>query len=103
MNLQKKDNPEIKNYPGYYSAGNMEHGIDGPELINDEYFMSVYHFLQLHGINPRDYDTFKYGNRMKSICSKNTYCKYESQSFIIYKYPYSELVEHQNEIENFRR
>jgi len=52
---------KIMNYPSYFSAGEMEYGIDGPEVEGNNLYISIYHYLQYLGQNPRGYDTFKLG------------------------------------------
>lgn len=82
----------ILNYSYYFSAGEMEFGIDGPELINDKVYISIYHYLQYSKLKPAKYNTFSLGNYLTSKSSYYAECKYKSQSFSINKFDL-ELIE----------
>lgn len=86
---QTIENPEfqkIMNFPNYFSAGEIEYGIHGPEIENGKLYISVYHFLEFHLLNPRCYNTFSIGNEFSKLTSNYKTCKYKSQNFTIGKY-----------------
>lgn len=103
MVLVEEKIKEILNYSRYYSAGEMDYGIDGPELENGVVYISVYHYLQFTGRSPRDYDSFDMGLAFTSITNDYKKCKYARQNFEIGKYSF-ELFEERNElVEQYKR
>lgn len=83
---------EILDYPYFFSAGEMEFGIDGPELIDQRLYISIYHYLQYAKLTPSKYNTLALGNYLTRKSSHYTECKYMSQSFTINKFDV-ELIE----------
>ncbi len=91
---QTIENPEfqkIMDFPNYYSAGEIEYGIHGPEIENGKLYISVYHFLEFHLLNPRNYNTFSIGNEFSKLSNDYKTCKYKSQNFTIGKYDWELL------------
>lgn len=82
----------IMNFSGYFSAGAIEYGTDGPEEENGEIYLSTYHYLQFKGENPRNYDSFKTGAALIKKAREIKKCKYKSQNFEIKKFSF-ELLE----------
>lgn len=99
MALKESKIQQILNYGRYYSAGQMDYGVDGPELINGTVYISVYHFLEFMGEKPWEYDTFKMGQAFYGISRDFKKCKYLSQDFEIGKYDF-EFLEERNELVN---
>ena len=93
----------ILNYNRYFSAGDMEYGIDGPELVDGKIYISVYHYLEFMGKNPRNYDTFKMGAAFSGMTNDIKKCKYLKQNFEIKKYSFELIEENKNLVENFAR
>ena len=94
---------DILNYGGYYSAGDIEYGIHGPDLVDGTIYISVYHFLQFSGKDPRNYDTFKMGKEFTGITSDYKKCKYVRQNFEIGKYSFELLEKNMKLVEQFKK
>ncbi len=94
---------KIINYSDYYSAGTMEYGVDGPEVDDDKLYISIYHYLEYLGKNPRNFDTFGLGNYLTGRSSKYKSCKYESQPFSINKFDLDILKREEGQFNKFEK
>jgi hypothetical protein len=94
---------KVMSYSSYYSAGGIENGIHGPEMYNDNLYISIYHYLQFKGRNPNSYDTFKLGGVLSRNNPDYRECKYKGQSFSIKKFNLKTIFENENLIEQFLR
>jgi hypothetical protein len=93
----------IMNFSNYYSAGEIEYGIDGPEINGDKLYISIYHYLEFIGENPRNYDTLKLGEYLTSKSFDYKVCKYKSQHFDINKFNLELLKEERSNFSNYRK
>jgi len=77
----------VQSFQNYFHAcpnEEMDYGTHGPELINNTVYVSVFHYLEFKGLNPRNYDTDKLGNYLTGQSNgDNTNCKYVCKSFSI--------------------
>lgn len=103
MALTENKIQNILNYEGYFSAGDIEYGIHGPELVDGTIYISVYHYLEFTGKNPRNYDTFKMGAAFTDMTDDSKKCKYETQNFEIKKYSFELIEENPEVVEDFRK
>jgi hypothetical protein len=76
----------ILNYSNYYSKGEIEYGIDGPEIFEDKLYISIYHYLEYINENPHNYDTFNLGLYLFKKSENFRKCKYKDQNIEIDKY-----------------
>lgn len=78
---------QILNFPNYHSAGEIEFGIHGPEIDNGNLYISIFHYLEFLGEDPRKYNTLRLGNYLTRQ-SNNDYktCKYQTQGYSINKF-----------------
>lgn len=83
---------DIMNYPHYFSAGEMEYGIDGPEINDGKLYLSIYHYLQYTRLKPSNYNTIPLGKYLTDKSLFSPECKYLSQPFSINKFDI-ELIE----------
>ena len=93
----------VFNYKSYYDAGEIDYGKHGPELINGQLYVSVYHFLEFNGYKPNQYNTNALGKLLSNNNSDITICKYKAHDFEIRKYNYQFLKEKEIEFEVFKR
>lgn len=106
--LTKKSRPnkgtvsDILTFPHYYSAKQLEWGEHGPEVHDDNAYLSVYHFLEYEGIDPHEYDTLAIGGRLSELTSDFYQCKYVRDPYTINKYEYNFLKEKQETFKNFK-
>lgn len=103
QNKMTEEFSKIMNFSNYYSAGSMEYGVDGPEIEDNKLYISVYHYLQYLGENPRDYDTFGLGNYLTGMSLNYKSCKYESQSFSINKFDLDLLKKEERQFTRYKR
>ena len=103
MALTENKIQEILNYGRYYSAGQMDYGVDGPELIDGVVYISVYHFLEFTRRKPWEYDTFNMGKAFYGITTDYKKCKYLSQGFEIGKYDFELLLDRGDLVEQFKK
>lgn len=102
-NKMTEEFSKIMNFSNYYSAGTTEYGVDGPEIEDSKLYLSVYHYLQYLGENPRDYDTFRLGNYLTGMSLNYKSCKYESQSFSINKFDLDLLKKEESQFSRYER
>lgn len=77
----------------------MDFGTHGPEIKDDEVYISIYHFLEFLGVFPSKYQTVELGGYLSDLAGDDKIpCKYECQNFTILKFPVSLL---EAEKENF--
>lgn len=102
--LKSETQKKIFEFDGYFSAGEMEFGIDGPQLYSGIVFLSSYHYLQFKGKDPSLYNINEIGKKL-SLMSKNTYerCKYKTQTFVINKYSFELMEENPEVFEDYRK
>ena len=101
MNEELQNN--ILNFPNYFRAGSIEYGIHGPEDKDGKVYLSVFHYLEFKGLNPRNYETFKLGQSLSSLTSDSIACKYSNQNFRILKYPFSFIESKSDLVASFRK
>jgi len=78
---------DILQYKRYYKAcEEMEYGIHGPEVKDGKLYISIFHYLQFIGKNPKSYDTFSLGNYLTNASSYYETCQYACQNFNINKF-----------------
>jgi hypothetical protein len=96
---------EVMNYSNYFEAGNgeMDFGQHGPEIEDDVLFISIYHFLEFLGLNPKNYHTLNLGKYLTQISSKYLTCKYKAQSFDINKFDIDMLCDEMENFEKYKR
>ena len=94
---------DILNYSGYYSAGYIEYGIHGPELVDGTIYISVYHYLEFKGRKPWEYNTFKMGQAFYGITTDYKKCKYTTQEFDIGKYSFELLESKDDLVEEYKK
>ena len=88
----------------YYKAcSEMDFGTHGPELHENEVYISIYHYLEFIGLNPHNYDTFKLGHTL-TIMSSSGYldCKYSCQGFTINKFRLELLQKNHHIFDSYR-
>jgi hypothetical protein len=90
----------ILNFSNYYSKGEMEYGIDGPEIYEDKLYISIYHYLEYINENPHNYDTFNLGLYLFTKSATILKCKYKAQNIEIDKYDLELL---KTESDNFKK
>lgn len=92
----------VLNRGGYFAAGRIKEGIHGPEKSNGKVYISIYHYLDFIGEDPRDYDTFNLGRALTDL-SNGDYrsCKYDSQTFRINKFTLQTLQEHEGIFDDY--
>ena len=93
MALSQEKISEILNYNGYFSAGDVEYGINGPELVDGKIYMSIYHYLEFIRENPRRFNTLKIGLILAETNDDIKKCKYIKHKFEIKKYSFELLEE----------
>ena len=93
---------DIVNFEHYFSGKKLEHGRHGPEVHGGKAYISVYHFLEYEGINPREYDTLAIGGRLSELTHDFYECKYVNDHYTINKYEYNFLKEKQETFKNFK-
>ena len=99
---QEKIN-KIMNFSGYFSKYPIEEGVHGPEMVGDNVFISVFHFLEFKGLNPFNYDTYKMGSQFGRMTSHSTRCKYQTQSFWINKYDFEFMEDNMDVVEEYKK
>lgn len=93
----------IMNHPNYYSAGEIEYGIDGPEIYEDKLYISIYHYLEFIGENPRNYNSLKLGEYLTLKSNDYKVCKYKSQHFDINKFNLELLKEERSNFNKYKK
>ena len=84
----------------FKKCNEMDFGTHGPEIKNNEVYLSIYHFLEFLKEFPNRYNTVKLGGYLSDLVGDDKIsCKYECQDFTILKFPVSLLL---SEKENFR-
>ena len=102
-----QESPEglIKNamdFPNYFNAGEIDYGVHGPELINGQLYMSIYHYLEFNAYSPRSFNTNALGKYLSTNNSDISICKYKAHDFEIRKYNYHFLKSKESEFEVFK-
>lgn len=102
MNVKENvSTTEILNFTNYYDAGELDYGNHGPEIHDNEVYLTLYHFLQFHDIDPKDYNTLKLGAYLYAIRPNDPKCKYTKFNYAHTKHPYSFFVDYISEFNNF--
>lgn len=95
---------EILNFPKYFKAcnGQMDYGTHGPELKDDNLYISIFHYLEFIGQAPSKFDTFNLGKWLTESSDKDILsCKYACQSFSINKFNLVLLQQLENKFNEF--
>lgn len=95
----KGKNEDILNFQFYFNKYTTKKGsINGPELLNNSVYISVYHFLEYEGYDPNEYDTFAIGLDMFIMSQDIIPCFYEDypKTDKINKYKYEFLINNIN-------
>lgn len=96
----------ILNFDDYYKGKKIIVGKNGPEKINTKVFISIYHFLEVNGKDPKNFDVLAAGADLTSVCRsyKENYeiCEYEGDGYEIHKYEYFFIIKNFSIIEKFK-
>lgn len=86
---------DILKFKHYFNKFEPKKGtINGPEVKKSKVYISVYHFLEYEGLNPKLYDTDNIGLYFYNNITKDTIpCFYVDYSKKIDKYEYKVLKE----------
>lgn len=102
MALPVKKLNQILNYK-YFSGGEIEIGISGPELDDEKVYITVFDYLQFIGETPSDFDTYNLGKELSKLSKYYKTCKYKNQDFTIRKYDYELLEKNEKLILSYLR